>query len=98
MSHRQLHDPVQRLNDHHADDLLAVARAFGGHPDATSARAEHIDLDGVDLAIDTPDGPATVRLAFTQPAATPARRRLAFRDLARRAHAALAADDDGSPS
>lgn len=86
------HDPVQRLNDHHADDLLAVARAFGGQPDATSARAEHIDSDGIDLVIETPAGPVTARLAFTQAAdAKPAGRRVAFRDLAGRARVLLAA-------
>ncbi len=42
MSLGRRHDSVQCLNIHHADDLLAVARAFGGHPDATSAVAERV--------------------------------------------------------
>lgn len=37
MSH-QPHDPVQRLNEHHADDLLAVARALDAVARATITR------------------------------------------------------------
>jgi hypothetical protein len=97
MSHGR-HDPVQRLNDHHADDLLVLARAFGGHPDAISARAERVDREGADLVLDTPRGPATTRVAFTEPVADDSRRglRAAFADLARRARAALAADSNES--
>jgi 5-methyltetrahydropteroyltriglutamate--homocysteine methyltransferase len=37
------HDPVEQLNQHHADDVLAVARAFGGRPDATAAQVVAYD-------------------------------------------------------
>jgi hypothetical protein len=86
---------VQRLNDLHADDLLAIARTFGGHPDATSARAERVDDDGMDLALDEPGGPATARVAFVRAVGQRGPRR-AFLDLSRRAQAALGADDDPS--
>ena len=81
MSH-QPHDPVQRLNEHHAEDLLAVARALGNHPDATSARAEHIGTTGVDLVIDTPHGRSRTHVDFVEPATSDRELRLAFRALA----------------
>lgn len=34
MGHGRHHDPVQHLNDDHAGDLVAMARALGGHPEA----------------------------------------------------------------
>jgi hypothetical protein len=94
MSHGLHHDPVQHVNDNHADDLLAAARAFGGHPDATAARAERIDREGMDLVVDTPRGPAEAHLAFAEPVADgdPDALRGAFDDLARRANAAPTAD------
>jgi heme iron utilization protein len=89
------HDPVHRLNDHHADDLLATARAFGGHPDAISARAKRIDRAGIALVVDTPRGRHQTRVDFTEPVADakPGALRRAFRELAGRAQAALATDD-----
>jgi hypothetical protein len=92
MSHPPPHDPRERLDEHHADELLAVARADGGHPDATSARAERVDRDGIDLTIETPHGPAIARVAFTEPS----RIRVAFRALARAARTAVATDADTS--
>jgi len=79
------HDPVQRLNDEHAEQLLDVARAFTGHPDAVAAHATFIDDHGVGLDIETPDGQdKSVHVAFAEQA-TGARRRLAFWALALRA-------------
>jgi len=88
MSHGP-HDPVQRLNDHHADDLLAIARAFGGVPDTTSARAEHVEPAGIDLLVGTPRGPATAHVDFAVPV-DPDRLRMAFRALAEKARTVLA--------
>jgi len=90
MSHGQ-HDPVQRVNAKHADELLAVARSLGGHPEATSARATRIDSAGIDLLLTTPSGPAETRVTFTEPISDPKRMRAAFRDLTRRADVAVAA-------
>lgn len=101
MSHGGRHDPVDIVNDHHADDLLAVARAFGGRPDATAARAERIDREGMDLVVDTPRGPVGTHVAFAEPVADgdPAGLRIAFANLVRRANAALAAGstEPGAP-
>jgi len=84
MSHGR-HDPVQRVNDKHAQELLDVARLLGGHPEATSARAERIDRHGIDLVVGTPSGPVESRIDFTEPVSDPKRMRAAFRELTRRA-------------
>jgi len=90
---------LAHLNDDHPDALLVVvvARAFVGHPDATSARAERIDRYGIDLVLATPRGPAAARVGFAEPvtAADRDELRAAFRDLTHRARAALA--DDSKP-
>ena len=83
----EMHDPVERLNAHHATELLAVARAFTEHVDAGDARATGIDDEGVTLLVTTPDGEAPVRIAYAE--ATPdldrgTSMRMAFRELARR--------------
>lgn len=98
MSHGGRHDPVQHVNADHADDLLAAARAFGGHPDAIAARAERIDREGMDLLVDTPHGPAEARVGFTEPVADGDADglRAAFADLALRARAALTTDSNQS--
>jgi len=82
------HDPVQRVNDKHAEELLAVARSLGSHPEATSARAARVDRDGIDLVLTTPEGPVETRIEFTKPVTDPKWMRAAFRDLTRRAQAA----------
>jgi len=95
MSHGN-HDPVQRVNDKHADELLTVARSLGGHPEATSARAQRIDGSGIDLVLATPSGPLEARISFAEPVSDPKRMRAAFRDLTRRANSAFTADGNES--
>lgn len=82
---------ISHLNDDHADVLLAAAQAFGGHPDATSARAERIDRYGLDLVLATPRGPAATRVGFSEPVAdgNPDGLRGACVELAQRARAAV---------
>jgi hypothetical protein len=82
------HNPVERLNEHHAAEVLAVARAFG-FPDATGAHAVEVDDDGIVIAVDTPSGPVEVRVRFAEamPDADSSQPlRMRFRELARRAH------------
>jgi hypothetical protein len=81
---RVRHDPLQRLNERHAAQLLDVARTLGGQSDALSAHATAIDDEGISLVVETPDRFRTVHVGFAA-AASGARRRLAFQDLARRA-------------
>ena len=81
------HDAVQRLNDHHLHDVLAVARAFG-QPQAPAARVTSVDAAGLDLLVETPAGEVETRIAFADALPdvdVPASPRLAFRALARRA-------------
>lgn len=82
---------IAHLNDDHPDALLCAAQAFGGHPDATSARAERIDRYGIDLVLATPRGPAAARVGFGEPVPDddPDGLRQACVDLAHRARAAL---------
>jgi len=58
---------LDHLNDDHADSLLLVARAQGGHPEATGARAVGVDRLGLDLVVDDATA-APVRVAFGAPA------------------------------
>jgi putative heme iron utilization protein len=55
---------ITHLNADHADALLAIARALGGYPDASSTRCSGLDRYGIDLALDTPRGRAPARVAF----------------------------------
>jgi heme iron utilization protein len=78
---------VAHLNDDHADALLDMARALGGHPDATEATCARIDRYGLDLSVKTPRGFAETRIAFAEPANRPGDLRGATVELARRARA-----------
>jgi putative heme iron utilization protein len=79
---------VRHLNDDHADALLAMARALGGHPDATAAGCVRADRYGLDLTVSTPRGTAAARVAFAAPVTAPGGLRAATVELARRARAA----------
>jgi heme iron utilization protein len=79
---------VAHLNDDHADALLAMARALGGHPDATAASCWGIDRYGLDLELATPRGPAEARVAFAERVDAPDGLRAATVELAKRARAA----------
>jgi putative heme iron utilization protein len=78
---------IRHLNADHADALLDMAHALGGHPDATSATCVRIDRYGLDLTLQTPRGYAETRIAFAEPAAAPGDLRKATVELARRARA-----------
>ena len=62
---------IEHLNDDHADALLLMAQALGGHPDATEATCVRIDRYGLDLRLQTPRGIAETRIAFAEPANAP---------------------------
>jgi putative heme iron utilization protein len=76
---------IEHLNSDHADALLDMARALGGHPDATEATCVRIDRYGLDLTVKTPRGIAETRIAFAEPANRPGDLRAATVELARRA-------------
>jgi putative heme iron utilization protein len=85
---------VTHLNDDHADALLAIGRALGGHPDATSVRCTGLDRRGIDLTVHSPRGRAPTRVAFPEPLDAPGQLRAATVALTRRARAS--ADDQRS--
>jgi putative heme iron utilization protein len=80
---------VRHLNDDHADALLQMVRALGGHPDASAASCTGADRYGIDLEAVTPRGPAATRIAFRPVIDAPDGLRRATVDLAMRARAAL---------
>jgi putative heme iron utilization protein len=90
-------DPVSRgaeraiahLNDDHADALLEMAQALGGHPDATAARCLDADRTGLDLLVQTPTGETEVRVNYEEPIEEPAGLRKATVKLAQKARAEL---------
>ncbi len=91
MDHEGHADPLQRMNENHADDLVVIARAFG-HPDATAARVERIDRRGLDLVVHTPHSSSAARVDFSEPISEgdyPEGVRVAFVRLARRGRTAL---------
>lgn len=76
---------IKHLNEDHAHNLLDMARALGGHPDATEATCSSIDRYGLNLNVQTPRGFTTTRIAFKEPANKPGDLRAATVELARRA-------------
>jgi|SRR5262245_45813727 putative heme iron utilization protein len=90
-------DPVSRgaeraidhLNDDHADALLEMAQALGGHPDATAARCLDADRTGLDLLVQTPTGETAVRVDYDEPIEGPEGLRKATVKLAQKARAEL---------
>lgn len=86
MNHRRHSEALHAINTRHPDQLLSIAQAFGGQADATAARAERIDADGIDLAVDTPKGPVAARVEFDETVSDfPEGIRVAFVRLARAA-------------
>jgi putative heme iron utilization protein len=76
---------VKHLNEDHADALLAMARAFSGHTDATEATALRADRYGLDLGIVTPRGKTPARVPFAEPITEPSGLRAATVELTKRA-------------
>lgn len=88
MRHSQDHDPLERINTHRRDELLAIVRAYGGRPDAEAVRAEGVDRTGIDVVVERPPPSARVRIDFPEPVEDfPSGVRLTFVRLARQAHA-----------
>jgi Domain of unknown function (DUF2470) len=76
------HDPVQQVNERHAQQLVDIARAFAGYPDAVSAHATSVDDAGVSLVIERADRTKVTTHVPFGASASGARRRLAFQALA----------------
>jgi putative heme iron utilization protein len=80
---------IGHLNEDHADALLDMARALGGHSDASEAGCVRIDRYGLDLRVKSPRGITETRIAFAETANAPGALRGATVELARRARAAI---------
>lgn len=58
---------VAHMNGDHAEDSVAICRAFGGRPDATRAVMVGLDGTGADFDVDGPEGEARVRVPWGAP-------------------------------
>ncbi|OBG65227.1 MULTISPECIES: HugZ family protein [unclassified Mycobacterium] len=76
---------LAHLNADHSDALTAMARAFGGYPDADTAVCTGIDRYGLDLRVHTPRGVAYTRVGFPERLHSADQLRSATADLARSA-------------
>ncbi|OJZ74696.1 pyridoxamine 5'-phosphate oxidase [Mycobacterium paraffinicum] len=76
---------LAHLNADHSDALTAMARAFGGYPDADAAVCTGIDRYGLDLRVHTPRGVAYARVGFPEPLQSAGQLRSATASLARNA-------------
>ncbi|BBZ43685.1 HugZ family pyridoxamine 5'-phosphate oxidase [Mycobacterium parmense] len=76
---------IAHLNADHADALAAMARAFGGCPDAEAATCTGIDRYGLDLRVHAASGTVDVRVGFAAPLHSASQLRSATADLARAA-------------
>lgn len=79
---------LKHMNDDHADILALYAQKLASMPTATSATMTAVDRYGFDLAVTTPAGKRTTRLAFDTPVATTDEVRRATITLATRAREA----------
>ena len=79
---------IAHLNGDHADALVAMARAFGGYPDATAATCTGADRYGLDLRVATPRGVAYTRIGYAAPIDSIGELRSATVELTRRARRA----------
>lgn len=77
---------VAHLNADHAEDLVAMARAFGGYPDTESALCTGVDRYGLDLRVRTGRDEVRARVAFPAPLESADQLRSTTAELARAAH------------
>ncbi|MFT3766415.1 MAG: DUF2470 domain-containing protein [Minicystis sp.] len=82
---------LAHMNDDHGDAMIAYARGLARVADASAATMTAVDRYGFDLALETPRGPKTARLAFAAPVSTTDEVRRAMVALVKAARAALGA-------
>jgi heme iron utilization protein len=86
---REASGAIAHLNADHADALLDMARALGGHPEATSARCLDADTTALTLEATTPTDTVTLRIPYEAPITDAAGLRKATVKLAHRARGTL---------
>lgn len=79
---------LEHMNEDHGDAVLAYARVLAGLPEASAATMTAVDQYGFDLAVATPAGAKTARVAFDSPLATPTEVRSAMVAMVARARGA----------
>jgi putative heme iron utilization protein len=78
---------VERLNDDHAEGLLAMSKALGGYPDTVAATCTGVDRYGLDLKVTTDRGIAYTRVGFSHRLESTDQLQSATAELTRRARA-----------
>lgn len=63
---------VGHMNEDHADAVLNYVRHFGGLANATAARLDDLDRQGMSITATLPGGDIPVRIAYTKPLDTAA--------------------------
>lgn len=58
---------TRHMNVDHAADSVVICQALGGQPEATAATMTGLDAEGIAFDVATPSGPATARIAWTEP-------------------------------
>jgi putative heme iron utilization protein len=81
-------DILKHMNEDHLDASLSYARVLAGVAEATGATMTAVDRYGFDLALTTPSGLRTARLAFDEPIQTSDDARRAMIELVKRARGA----------
>jgi len=54
----------QHMNDDHADAIALYAKVYGKVPNATAAKMQAIDPQGMDLLTQTENGETPIRITF----------------------------------
>lgn len=75
----------RQINDHHADDALAICRTLGGVPDAERAEVTGVDGEALHLAAVVAGATVPLRVPFLEPVTESSQVRVAVVNLARRA-------------
>jgi len=81
---------IAHMNEDHADALRDYCLAFTAARDFSAVTMTGVDRYGFEMAVETPQGPRPVRVAFDAPLAGPDEVRRAMVDLVKRARARLA--------
>lgn len=87
-----VNDAVAHLNADHRDAMLVMAHALTDHTDATDASCVTADRYGIDLNLETPQGPKATRVDFAEAVDAPDGLRAATVELAHRSREILAGE------
>lgn len=89
---------VGHMNDDHADAVLNYVRHFGGLADATAARLDDLDQNGMAITVTRAGGEFPLRVAYPKPLDSAADAHHVLVEMAMSAAQALAATPAAAPS